>query len=464
MINFQIIALALLLLSIWGCIFYRAARSPLGWYSPIGLVSISTIMFFLIPPLYFQLTSWNFQVRHYFEGLPLLFFCILVYTIPFTIFLLPVKQNGYGHKIFKLLPNEYGKGLWLFIIPLVFGIWRKIYLFSIGFQSRFAREVPQFMGSESASTLIEITSEYYPLCYLSLFAFGNKIQRRIGVAFWIFDGFLQVYSLSRTSIIRFILHSAIFLLLLGWRMKRRHLFYFIVIFFFVMTSVNNVFYYGLDLIGSGKMNLSAAEVVTLIGESTAGIFKGDFRDKEEVSAIRKTLDDTFFRLYDARSSSAVLLAIPETIPFGYGETFKNIPYALIPRFFYSEKPELAEIHLLTKQAMTDQESGTPPVGTVAELYYNFGFITVFLGGFVISLIVYFHTAAISRGWRINPAWLIVYPFCVEWYLAENTAFTQRINAGFRMFLMYLILASVLSLLRKKQKHAVINSDAKKTAV
>ena len=77
--------------------------------------------------------------------------------------------------------------------------------------------------------------------------------------------------------------------------------------------------------------------------------------------------------------------------FKRGETFKNAALALIPRFFWKDKPIIAGSEDLVSEATgIDFAEGTSVgVGQVLEFYINYGVISVIAGFMIIGILFYF---------------------------------------------------------------------------
>jgi hypothetical protein len=196
--------------------------------------------------------------------------------------------------------------------------------------------------------------------------------------------------------------------------------------------------------------LTIPDVVSVLKETGAGYFRGAFMGgygSDEANLVLRTLDDTMYRLYEARSASAVMINVPEQIPYFYGETFVQALYALVPRYFWPEKPSLNEANLVTQWVMPD-DSGFNPTGTLAEFYMNFGFLGVLAGGAVCFLLCAWAESVLTSRRTKNPAWLCVYPLLAEQFLIANTTFTRRISEGLRGVLV-LVLMMLLFWLAKR---------------
>lgn len=448
----EIFLIGVISLALWAFVWYRAARGPLGWISPTCLFAAGPLLFYIIPSLYWQFRPWNYIVPPYFEGLPLVLAGAGVLGLPFLLGALPGtgrKRVGQPKRPFRTI--VFGERLWVFLLPVLVGIGWRIYLLTLGWQARLSREVPTLLGSASLALIVLNFSYYYAACYFALVAFGNKNQRRVGATFWVMDGLLQIFLLHRYWIILFALRSVVFITLLGLKLTHRH---WIAIGIFVMLVISvigqsHIFAYG--LVTDDRTFLSVSDVAKVLYETGVGYVQGGFRggySSGEAHFLLRTVDDTMYRLYEARSASAVMMNVPDVIPYFYGKTFLHVFYAMIPRYFWPGKPNLAEIHYVTIRVMPS-DSGVNPAGTLAEFYMNYGFIAVLFGGIASFLICRWSERILTRKLSISPAWLCMYPLLVELYVFASYNFTQRLSEGIRWFLVLVLIDLLLRYARRE---------------
>ena len=93
----------------------------------------------------------------------------------------------------------------------------------------------------------------------------------------------------------------------------------------------------------------------------------------------RLLDDTFFRLYDACSASAVMINVPGTIPYFLMGRPSRIFFTLsFPASSGQANQALEVIYMVTTWVMPN-DMGVNPLGTIGEFYINFGFAGDLLG-------------------------------------------------------------------------------------
>ena len=345
-------------LALWGFVWHRHAAGPLRWASPTGLFAAGILLLYVIPSVYWQFRPWDYYVPPYFEGLPLVLLGAGVLGLPF----LACELLGRGARKpaplkLSARPGDFGGFLWAFLPPLVFGMGWRAYLLTQGWQSRLAGADIAFLGSEELGLIILNFHYYYPVCYFALAAFGTRGQRLTGLAFWGLDGLMMVCTLHRYEIILFFLRSAVFGTILGWKLKMRQwvlLGVSLALVLTVMGKTPDLVYLNVT---SSRQFLDPAQVAEVLLEASKGLLQEDYGNERESSLasnpVWRILDDAMYRLYDARSASAVMESVPTVIPYSRGETFRHILYAYVPRYFWPDKPDLEELHHITTWVMTD---------------------------------------------------------------------------------------------------------------
>lgn len=460
--DFEIIVLGLIALIMWSFICFHAARGSLGWISPVSLFAAGLLVFYIIPPLYWQFRPWNYPIPPYFEGLPLVLIGTIVLGLPFMFDAL--RRTKYGtvsHKIMDFQAGRFGSGLWLCVLPVLAGLGWKIHLLTLGYQSRLSRTVPALFGSESLAFLVGNIGYYYSPFYFALVVLGNKRQRWAGILLWICDGLFQMYTLHRHAMLFFVFRSLVFITILGFRMSRKQWVGVAFVGIFIIAIIGKTPHLAREVVTDETPYLTPSQTVGVVGKTTRKFLAGGTDDKEHF--LFKAADDTMFRLYDARSASAVMMNVPDVIPYYYGATFLQIFYAPIPRYFWPDKPALGDIHYITAKVMPD-DWGANPTGTIAELYMNGNFIFVFFGGVICFLICrWIERALLSK--RPNQYILLcVYPIMTEWIVGANYNFTQRLSEGLRLVIFMWLLWLFIRFVRghwivRPSNHSKISSQA-----
>jgi oligosaccharide repeat unit polymerase len=89
---------------------------------------------------------------------------------------------------------------------------------------------------------------------------------------------------------------------------------------------------------------------------------------------------------DMVKTSHIIEAVPETVPYHYGESFLYWIVGPIPRTMWKGKPTMGLGPMLGPEVFGMRLAGVPP-GFIAELYINFGLAGVPLGMFLAGLLL-----------------------------------------------------------------------------
>lgn len=441
----EILALSALAALLWGFVMVRSSRGPLGVASPACLYAFGLLLFYILPSMYWQVRPWDYPIPPYYEGLPLVLTGACVMSLPF-VFRLPLtnKRNANGPVGPLIEAGAFGGALWVFFIPVALGISWSLFLLTLGHQARLEREAPTIFDSEHLALMLGNIGFYYPICYFVLVALGNNAQRRIGYLVWGFDGLFRFFLLHRSLILIFIFRSVVFSILLGWKIKLRHWVTMLVGIVFIVSILGNVHIFAYEEKPVQSAFLTPPAVLRALEETGFRYLGGGLKEghgSRESNILLRVIDDVMFRFYDARSASAVMASVPLLIPYYNGETLLHVLYALIPRYFWPEKPDLREIHLVTTWVMPN-DSGLNPTGTLAELYMNYGYTAVFLGGFLALILCRWMERAMTSPRHATLALLSAYPFFAEIFFTANDTVSRRLSEGMRGIVV-LIMISML---------------------
>jgi len=111
------------------------------------------------------------------------------------------------------------------------------------------------------------------------------------------------------------------------------------------------------------------------------------------------------RLADARSVAAILKSAPLTIPYLNGETYARLPWVIVPRFVYPDKPEA--ILPIQRFGLFLEEGGSSPTTLVGEAHLNFGWIGLFFVMPLVGWISRRYDLAFLRRFA-HPVWAAIY--------------------------------------------------------
>lgn len=454
-------------LTLWIVIIYvNVLKNPLGWITPTCLFGGGLLMFYIVPSLYWQFRPWHYDIYHYFEGLPLVLIAATIFSFPFLIDIFnnssyPRFERNQKKSIFQ--ETTFRKFWWLLLIPICTGVLLRIQLFTLGWQGRLKHEVPLLLNSASLALIFRNFATYFPICYFALTWLGDKKHKQFGIIAWGIDGLLRIYSMHRYEILLFVFHSIIYMHLMQLKISKMVWIGIAIFCSLVIVIFGYSHYFAYKIMSPEQNYLSIKQVTEIITITSKNYFQKDDHTPEfgskESNIILKTIDDFMYRLYDARSESAVMKSIPQKIPYYYGKTFVHILYAFIPRYFYVDKPNLREIHFITTKVMKS-DSGINPLGTMAEFYLNFGFFGVFLGGIICFFLCRWGDMMILKykksSWNI--ALICTFPFLADLYWAANFNFTQRLCEGLRAilvaFLMLIIFLFIIKIIKNKKRQLI----------
>jgi hypothetical protein len=444
--------------AIWGIIWYHAIlKSPLRLISPISLLSLGMFFYYIVPSIYWSFREWTYYLPPYLDGLPLVLENVIIFGLPFlgyTIFCgKKVKAWDAGNCFLKL---KNSGALWLIIGPALIGILIRIYFIKSGWVARLGDDFPILFDSfELTMILYNFTYYIASSCFIFIL-FGNKKQCRAGWILWGIEGLLRLLTFQRQGIIRFIFLSFVLWTIKGGKITATKLAYLSVCVLFVLSIVGASQHFVRDRVETNDTKYMTIEDIMAVlclglNEYSSNTIQEN-HISEEKNFLLKSLDDAMYRMYDARSASAAMAAMPASIPFYYGETFLNIFYSFVPRYFWGGKPNMASVHNITDEVMYP-ETGNP-LGTIAEFYLNYGYIAVFLGGFVFLIICNFFSFFIScRKNYIWPAFICTYPIFSEQLIYASFNASQRICEIFRGFIVVGLIAGILWIFKIKQEEA-----------
>jgi hypothetical protein len=439
-----IVVLGCIALIQWGWIFRIGLRcGGLGWMSPLSLFACGMLVFYIAPCLYWQFREWTYFYPGYFDGLPLLLWCCILFGLPFLV-LFGVRG---GRSTVVVDPGSYRvkpPWSWMCSAFTILGLIWRANLITQGHQGVMVREEVTFLGSAAMAELITNLSYASPMAYFLLVVHGDHATSRHGKILWALDGIITLFGFNRTLVLLFLVQSAIQFHLLGWRLKAGKIAALIVCGIVVVGVMGRTKDISVEVARqNGSSYLTPGLLVETLGLTFAEVMSGkaDIAGSEK-QGISGMADDVVSRLYEARSASAVMLSVPEQIPYKDGSTFTHILYAFIPHAIWEDKPSLREIHLITVEAMPN-DYGVNPLGTIGEFYVNFGVIGVLLGGCVCALLLRVSQARMLATSLFGVSWLYCYPLLARWFLGVNFNFSQNVSEILRGLLIVMVVVVVL---------------------
>jgi len=443
MADIPTLLLAVVALACWTIVLLRATRHPFGIVSPIALLSAGVLIFYVVPAIYWLLRPWPYVISSYANGLWLVELGATVQAIPFLI-LGPLFQRGQkpGAALTLAKPKSLSR-LWLLLIPTAVGFAWRFYMMSMGSQARLLASAPTFFGSEELGAFLVITTTYYPVCYLCLFAAGARTQRGVGIVLWAVDGILCVFLLQRFLILAFVFRSLVVMRLMNIKLQAKYAVALALVVAATLSVVGEGSSAAKQFLQGGEQYLAPAQVLQTLSYSV-GTYSSSETSRGLTSnaenPLLRVLDDSFLRFYDARSEAAVMVGVPSLVPYANGSTFVQVLYSLVPRFLWPEKPTIRTIHEFTHIAMgAEAAGGLNPLGTIGEFYANFGFVGMALCGAVTFLMAQALQSRLARTRIVSPLTVLMYPIAAYLLIAANYHFTERL-----VFTVHLLLFGALA--------------------
>jgi hypothetical protein len=169
---------------------------------------------------------------------------------------------------------------------------------------------------------------------------------------------------------------------------------------------------------------------------------GRAKDYSETRGFVSTFVLGLNRMSDLESISEIYRNVPEIHPYLEGETYERIPYSLIPRALWPDKPVL-----LTgvNEWFFQHEGGTSPITVMGEGYLNYGWLGV-IGCAVFAAIVMRSLDRFMLRFVNNIAMLPVYIGFVAFTARMHT---QPVMMWIHSYLKLLFVAMVIHLLTKQ---------------
>ncbi|WP_440995024.1 O-antigen polymerase [Arhodomonas sp. SL1] len=123
---------------------------------------------------------------------------------------------------------------------------------------------------------------------------------------------------------------------------------------------------------------------------------------------------------------AVLGAVPERVPYLYGESYLSIPFVIIPSALWGEKPPA--VGRMNSTQIFGNPLNTIPAGPVGEAYWNFSYPGVFILFLVYGVIMKVAVLLYKANPR-NPVVIIGF-ICLIFYFQPNSDHVYSFVHGF----------------------------------
>lgn len=428
----NLILLILVLLNtaiIFSVIGWNSSKVPYKINSPIVVSLYGVFLFYVLPVFYWinNIEEWPFNKPSYYEGFYEVQICIALFLIP--IFFVSRKAN-FNLRIDKVFFPPL-KLLLLYVI-VIFIIFNSYYeTFILGNQGRF-----EFQSYESSSILYLLTSliHDYGLCFiLCLYLSHNKKVRKSSIILLVIYFIPTLLSFHRFAILIFFFQLFVFFVSVGdFKIKPLKFILISVIgLIFVVGFIGRFGIEGIVFLSDHNGPIAFVDILT--------ITKNVITNFSFTSEIRPSIwDEIFLRLNQSRSASAVIHNFTLQSKYLLGYTFISVFFFFIPRYIYPDKPDMSSVHLITTEFMGEDFGGVNPLGSIAELFINFGYWGI------IPISILFHSFFILYVKLINKIkenaslFVAFYPYFAFMFFAFDLNLSQRVVQIAKGLLVYFV--------------------------
>lgn len=405
-------------LLIFYCIYKDRSDIPYKINSPIVVSLYGVFLFYVMPLFYWLNNEWPFNMPSYTEGSLDVQICIFLFLMPLIFF---PRNIIFNINIYKI---KYNRKSLLSLIIIILGVILNAYYetFILGNQGRF-----EFQSYDSSSFSYLLTSLFhdYGLCFILCLYLSDKknIIKFANISLLLY--FIPtLLSFHRFAILIFFFQLFIFFILIKkinikpLKLLTYSIFGLIFIIGFIgRFGIEGIVYLSNHNTSAGSLSIS--DIVT--------ITKNVFINFSFTTTIKPSIwDEMFLRLNQSRSAAAVIHNFSTQSSFYLGFTFLSVFFFFIPRYIYPNKPDMSSTHLITVDFMGTDFGGVNPLGSIAEVYINFGFygiipISILFHLFFIFLIrifVYFKDKLLL--------FVAFYPYFAFMFFAFDLNLSQRI--------------------------------------
>jgi hypothetical protein len=160
--------------------------------------------------------------------------------------------------------------------------------------------------------------------------------------------------------------------------------------------------------------------------------------KQEYNIITKTME----RAYDGQSLNYLLMNYSSDYDYEMGNTFLNIPFVVIPRFIYPDKPTLV---IPLNYWYNISKGGSSPITFWGESYINFSWFGIFIMSFLLGICMKGYDFLFLK-MMSNQYWLCLYVFGAVFILLKLSMHAAVISLA--MLIHVIVLAFIFSSLYK----------------
>jgi len=430
--------LLILLLLNTSIIFFIIGRNnsvvPYKINSPV-VVSLYGVFLFYVFPVYYWIANiedWPFNKPSYFEGFYEVQICIALFLIP--IFFVSRKSN-FNLRIDKVYFTPLKLSILYFIICLI--IFNSYYeTFILGNQGRF-----EFQSYESSSILYLLTSlmHDYGLCFiLCLYLSTNKKVRKNALILLVVYFIPTLLSFHRFAILIYFFQLFVFFVSVR-DFKIKPLKFILISVFGIIFVVGFIGRFGIEgivYLSDHNGPISFVDILT--------ITKNVIANFNFASEIRPSIwDEIFLRLNQSRSAAAVIHNYTLQSDFLLGYTFISVFFFFVPRYIYPDKPDMSSVHLITTEFMGEDFGGVNPLGSIAELFINFGYWGIIPISILFHSLYILYVKLIDKMKKSASLFVAFYPYFAFMFFAFDLNLSQRIVQITKGLLVYFVFYLIL---------------------
>jgi len=392
---------------------YKRYSGKLSLQSDL-LISINTLVQFLIPVFYlaFYYQAYPFLDRHNFRyGFAVTSFAALLGQSMFFLGYESIRSSMYFPRV-KIREASYTKEFIIFL-PLLISIWiSRVVLLTTGSYYHIYRS--EFQSTSFWFSICTQLSQFGLIIIMVLFiiAFSEERKidkkRKLGIAIvtLALEMVWHLPSGARSEITMSIVAPVVTFILIKRKVPIRVLTTILLIGIPLFALYDNYRYTISNYVGLTELKFSA----TL----PALIESREWMKEQEYNIVEKTICR-----YDGQSLNYLLMNYSSDYDWEKGGTYKNIPFVVVPRFIYPEKPVLTVAidnwyHLV--------EGGSSPITFWGESYINFSWFGIIAMSFLLGLGMKGYDLFFAKRMS-NQYWLCLYGFGAVFIILKLTMHT-----------------------------------------
>ena len=402
--------------------------------SPLVVSLYGVFLFYVFPVFYwmYNIEDWPFNKPSYYEGFYEVQICIALFLIP-TFFV--SRKANFDLRIEKVFfPKLKLSVLYLIVIFIVFNSYYETFI--LGNQGRF-----EFQSYESSSILYLLTSLFhdYGLCFiLCLYLSHNKKVRESSIFLLALYFIPTLLSFHRFAILIFFFQLFVFFVSVGDFKIKPLKFVLISVFglIFVVGFIGRFGIEGIVFLSDHNGPISFVDILT--------ITKNVITNFSLASEIRPSIwDEIFLRLNQSRSAAAVIHNFTLQSKFLLGYTFISVFFFFVPRYIYPDKPDMSSVHLITTEFMGEDFGGVNPLGSIAELFINFGYLGIIPTSILFHSLFIFFVKLINKIKKSAILFVAFYPYFAFMFFAFDLNLSQRVVQIAKGLLVYFVFYLIL---------------------